>query len=470
MLKRTPFPVALLTLYIIAFILIPLFQDGMFMDATQYTAVAHNLSYGYGSFWHAEFSMRGVSNYDAFYEQPPLGLFMLSLFYRVLGDSMYVERFFILLCLIANLMLIRAIWRTVFRDDAQFLRFSYLPLLLYVIIPIITWTYDSFMLENLMTVWILASVLCLWKSTQSKHLIYPLLAGVCIFLATFTKGIPGLFPLGVPFLLAVMRMQNWPTAIRNTGILFGVLAIPYIVFFNMPESRHFYEMYLFDRTAYRLESLPTVQHRTYTLVRLAMELIPVAAITAIIIFINRKQATADMHRRRNAVFFLLLGIAGSLPLMLTLIQKGFYLVPAMPFFALGFAMLLTPYLIQPGVLGTQNRFVRYGRIFLITALSVVVIIRATQILKPNRDAELLSDLKTLSPYFEDEWIIYSPNAMWGNWAMQSYLMRYYCRHMNFGFRGPVVIVDTRIKLTETIQPGYARVAAATKRNDLYIRK
>ena len=41
--------------------------------------------------------------------------------------------------------------------------------------------------------------------------------------------------------------------------------------------------------------------------------------------------------------FILLGLTGVLPLMISIKQSGFYLIPAFPFFAIGACILMYPF-------------------------------------------------------------------------------------------------------------------------------
>jgi 4-amino-4-deoxy-L-arabinose transferase-like glycosyltransferase len=88
-----------------------LIQDGMFMDAMLYTSVSHNLSMGIGTFWFPEFSVHNVGGLSSFHEQPPLVFGIQSLFYTVLGDSMYVERFYTFLTMVITAFLINLVWK-----------------------------------------------------------------------------------------------------------------------------------------------------------------------------------------------------------------------------------------------------------------------------------------------------------------------------------------------------------------------
>src|SRR3954468_4463643 len=80
-----------------------LIQNGMFMDAMLYTSVSHNLSQGIGTFWFPQFSLQNVAGLKSFHEQPPLVFGIQAIFFKIFGDSLYVERFytFLMLCITA---------------------------------------------------------------------------------------------------------------------------------------------------------------------------------------------------------------------------------------------------------------------------------------------------------------------------------------------------------------------------------
>ena len=89
-------PFWLLTFSVLIVLTLPnLIKGGMFMDAMLYTSVSHNLSMGIGTFWFPQFSVRNIANLPSFHEQPPLVFGIQALFYKLLGDSMYVERLYI---------------------------------------------------------------------------------------------------------------------------------------------------------------------------------------------------------------------------------------------------------------------------------------------------------------------------------------------------------------------------------------
>ena len=75
---------------------VPLFSDGMFIDGLDNATIARNLAEGKGSFW----QLQQTDTLPTFYDHPPLSFGILALFYKMCGDSIYVERFYSLFAFI----------------------------------------------------------------------------------------------------------------------------------------------------------------------------------------------------------------------------------------------------------------------------------------------------------------------------------------------------------------------------------
>ena len=80
-----------------------LLSYGMFLDGTTYASIAQNMAVGKGTFWMPYYTETLCST---FYGQPPLALWLESLFFRLLGTSLFVERFYSVLsiCLVGFLI------------------------------------------------------------------------------------------------------------------------------------------------------------------------------------------------------------------------------------------------------------------------------------------------------------------------------------------------------------------------------
>ena len=99
----------LLTLAVFAAATLPrLVQRGMFVDGVTYASIARNLSEGRGSFWSPSYT---ATIYPQFHEHPPFGFWLQSLWFRVLGDHLFVERAYALAAALGTALLMALIWR-----------------------------------------------------------------------------------------------------------------------------------------------------------------------------------------------------------------------------------------------------------------------------------------------------------------------------------------------------------------------
>ncbi|MGK0366790.1 MAG: 4-amino-4-deoxy-L-arabinose transferase-like glycosyltransferase, partial [Saprospiraceae bacterium] len=115
--KHLPFRIFTLAIFIV--LIVPLLvQDGMFMDGVLYAAVAKNQAEGFGSFWQPIFTdtwnKHGV---HTFHEHPPLVFGIQSLFFKILGTSIYVERFYSFLTAFFTAWLIHLNWKIIFQNQ-----------------------------------------------------------------------------------------------------------------------------------------------------------------------------------------------------------------------------------------------------------------------------------------------------------------------------------------------------------------
>ena len=131
-----------------------LFSDGMFMDGLLYSAISKNLSNNIGSFWDLHLT---ETLFPHFHEHPPLAFGIQSLFFDVLGENLYTERFYSLLTFFITGLIIVLIWKKITKKDYHSI--AWLPLLFWITIPIVTWSAANNMLENTMMIFTSLSVL-----------------------------------------------------------------------------------------------------------------------------------------------------------------------------------------------------------------------------------------------------------------------------------------------------------------------
>ncbi|MBD3237197.1 MAG: glycosyltransferase, partial [Candidatus Eisenbacteria bacterium] len=163
-----------------------LLSVGIFFDGLTYAAVARNLSLGIGSFWAPHYTQ---TIYPTFHEQPPLGLWMQSLLFRLFGDTPRVEAFYGLGAGLLLLLLMAGIWRAGPRRPRTGV---WLPILLLAVYPLTSWILASNMLEITMALWTAAAVWIALRAVRARRprtqLLGGMLAGCLTAGALLTKG------------------------------------------------------------------------------------------------------------------------------------------------------------------------------------------------------------------------------------------------------------------------------------------
>ncbi len=409
-----------------------LIKDGMFMDAVLYTSVSHNLSEGIGTFWFPQFSYRNMSGLTSFHEQPPLGFGIQACFFKIFGDGMYTERLYTALTLGIAALLIVLLWCEIYKGDRESRRNSWLPLILFIIIPQCFWNYSNNMLENTMVIFVLLSTLFSFKSLSGdrKNYIYLLLSGLFLFCATLTKGLPGLFPVTFPLIYRLtVKNISWRKTLFSTLILLAVPALMYGALMFYPESKESLSIYVLKRVIGRINTEPVVSNRLAIVGMLLVNLIPSFLLSFILLYFSKfKGHLRKIPGFNLALFFILAGLAGSLPMIATRIQRGFYLLPSFPFFAIGLSMAVCPAVNKyiANLLERKNGYtigLTLGMITIATAL----IFTLSQIGKTGRNKDMLHDIYIIGKIVPKYSVISIPNNgdMWNEWDLQCYLMRYF---------------------------------------------
>ncbi|MBK7817358.1 MAG: glycosyltransferase family 39 protein [Sphingobacteriaceae bacterium] len=396
------------------------------MDGVLYSAVSHNLANGIGTFWFPSFSFNNLAGIqNSFHEQPPLVFGIQALFFKLLGDSMYVERFYVFLCLIINILLIKKLWELIFKGDEHTKALSWLPVLFWITIPVCFWSFSNNMHENTVSIFILASIIFILRTVQDKKPLHLILAGVFIFLASFSKGLPGLFPIVVPFVFIYKDQLSVKLAAIYSLALFGIVAFIYGITMVSPSARESLYNYFVLRLLKRVNDVHTTTYYLDTLVRLVMESGIMIGIVLIVRLLTRKLELERTDHSKKAITFLMIGLLGVLPLMLTLVQKGFYMVPALPFIAIGFAILIAPQVNMLLFKLEQSKFSGALKVVFVMLAITAITLPILNLGKSSRDKEKLEDISILATAIPAKSVINCSPELLTDWSLQTYLSRYY---------------------------------------------
>lgn len=297
-----------------------------------------------------------------------------------------------------------------------------------------------------------------------------LLSGVFIFLASLSKGLPGFFPLTTPFLYwLAFRKNNFRKTVLETTTLTLASALIYLTLFLFPDSKESLSIYFFQRALHRINEDPTVSSRFYILLRLGMELLPqiILVLVILIIGIIKKSETQLSQYIRKAIFFISVGLSASMPLMLTLVQKGFYFVPALPYFAIGLAILVAP-TISSWIEMINIKNIKY-KMFLFTScllLMSVTVFAFMQKGKISRNKELLQDVYLIGTIVPKYSTVTVEAPTWNDWDLQCYLIRYFNISLEVDNKKDYFIVSKNSPSADTLL-GYQKIDIKTSQYNLH---
>jgi 4-amino-4-deoxy-L-arabinose transferase-like glycosyltransferase len=426
--KNLPF--WLMTLSVgIALILPVLLRDGMFMDGLLYSVISRNLAEGKGTFWNPHLTR---TIFNSFHEHPPLVFGIQSLFFRMLGDHLLVERFYSFLTAIITGYFITLIWKSIFKPERQLANLSWLPFLFWIIIPLTSWSYKNNMLENSMGIFTIASVFILIRGLSANRKIFfdLMAAGLFIFAGFLSKGLVALFPLAViGFYWLIFKNSSFLKAAIYTLIL---ILVPALLFFLITLNREAYQslsQYFNAQIIPSLKGQRAVTERYYLVQRLFKELLPLIILTAAasIVYKLKKVGFAQLNAHKNWMLLLFgIGLSASLPMAISPKQSGFYLVPSFPYFAIGFAIIAAPGLNE--LIQKFNPEKKGFKIYRWLSLILLIAVAAFSILqigKTGRDHEKLKDVYAVGKTVPRGAVINICPSMWEDWALHGYFARYF---------------------------------------------
>lgn len=427
--KNLPFYIISISVFI-AWLIPSLLKDGMFMDGLLYAVASKNLAHSPGAWWHLH-----INNYlhSVFCEQPPLTFWIESFFFRVFGDSIYAERIYSFTTACISAWLLIKIWNLIYDDHSEIKNLSWLPLLFWITVPVCFWTYINNMEECTLSIFVLLSAWFILKSFKNKSPVPFLIAGgFCVFLCSFCKGIQGMFPIviaGIHWL--VYRQFSFGKMLLYTIILSAVPAVIYFFLLQNEASLEFYKAYYQSRlyNAFNSKAVYTTDSHFEILTTLLIELSISAGACMIMIFIFRKKLFKFDEIKPSykiILLFLLIGLSGSLPLMVTLEQRRFYLVPTLPFFTIAFASVIAPgvsRMIQQ--INISGKFYIVFKRISIACFAGVLIYSCTQVGKTGRDTEMLHDVYAVGKFISPEKEITMHPSLGDEWSLQLYFTRYY---------------------------------------------
>ncbi len=431
-------PFRLLTAAVFAAAVVPrLIHRGMFVDGLTYASIARNLAEGRGTFWEPAYT---ETLYPRFHEHPPLGFWLQSLWFRLLGDHLYVERTYSLAAAALTAALIAATWRTLTArkldraatpdgaagpgGEAALALLWWWPVLLWIAVPVVSWAIVGNLLETTVTVFTTAAMLAALAAVSARStaaaLGYGMVSGGCIAAAALTKGPVGLFPVAAPLCLAAIPGS------RRVGVAiaaqWGTVACCVLAAALAAQPRAALGEYLSVQVMAALAGSRELAAGRFRVVEDLVQgvLLPFAGLGALALA-GAGRFVAPTHRlRRESMAFLLLGAAGSLPILVSSKQAGHYLVPSVPPYAIASGLLIAPTLMS-----ALRRAGASARRWISAVNLLVLVGTAAAAGAPGvgRDRARVADLDALEPFAPYGAVIGLCPAANGDWGLHAWFER-----------------------------------------------
>jgi len=419
--KKHP-PFYILTLAIFLGIISPFWlADGMFTDGTSYATVANNLANDIGGIWDMFFT---ETLYPHFHEHPPLAMALQSIFFRLFGDSIYIERLYSVGTFAITAFIINKIWKLITPQEHK--QLAWLPLLFTALIPLITWSATNNMLENTMMIFTLLATLFIIKSTESHRIINIKLAGFMLALGVLSKGLVALYPLSLLFWILIFKRNiSIKQFFTDTVILTIGLVIPFILLFLfVPESYDSLLAYFNKQVVGSIQNVQTVDSRFWILVKLISEHITIGVIILLIYVFTRKSKVGKSNNGW-AYAIIALAFSGVLPIMISMKQSGFYILSTFPLFAIALSLLIAPrVLLLTNKIDIKSKGFKIFRTVSYSLLAISILLVGMQIGKYGRDKDRLEDIYSIIEVVPKGSTISIANYIYGEWSIHAYFYRY----------------------------------------------
>ena len=420
--NNTPFWLLLIGLFLVL-VSNSLLTEGMFFDGVTYASISRNMAEGQGTFWNPYYTQ---TVYPEFRQHPPLALGMEALVFKAFGDHLWVEKTYSVLMFFLSALLIALIWKRTTNN----LRWAWLPLLFWLAMPLVTWSVTNNLLENTMSVFVLLSVYLMIISYQRNHKFWLMLSAVTLLLAFLSKGFTGLFPLVFPILYCAFdQKRKWIQGPIDSLILVVSLAVfTGVLFLVFPQSLPYFKDYIQLQVIGGGLHEVTVTSRFYIVFSLLQQLIVpfMMALTLVILKIKNKSNKKIFEfppDRAWFYIFLILGLLGVLPIMVSVKQRDFYMLAALPFFALacGHITLSMLTLWLPKITPSVRKWMTLGACCI---MLLGLVLNAVHIGKYGRDEALIEEVKQRIAEADGKNTIEISPDEYTQWAMHAYYMRY----------------------------------------------
>ncbi len=345
--------------------------------------------------------------------------------FRIFGDSLLVERFYSLGAFLITGYLIILIWEEVTGEKKT----GWIPLFFWILFPLVSWAAASNLLDNTLGIFTTLAILLILKSSSCKKPVYLVIAGLALSAGLLTKGPFALFPWVLPILLEFTQpFSLLKKAVKKSLILVFSTLLPLVILIAISvEARDSLYAYWVEQMVGSFAGVTTVSSRLYILLKLILELLLPLSAAGLTVWIFRQRINQEKIRKclKPTLLLMLLGLCGVLPIMISMKQSSFYMLAALPAFALMIALpvwaLLQDQLMRLNSRQPGARVFRYATILILAVSLVLPPVSAHHNRRDQKELAMIHDFSTVIP--PGSTIRINP-LLFTDWSLHSYFARH----------------------------------------------
>ena len=339
-----------------------------------------------------------------------------SLLFRLLGDTTAVENIYNTIILAVIILLIVLIWKKLFENNNRIKALAWLPVLYWYALRVVWWSVPNNLLDTTMAVFCLLACYFQLQAFSSAKLgnWYWVLSGTMVVLACLVKGPVGLYPLALPVMYVIaFGKDKLRTAILGLSITITTFLVFLGAVLLYEPANYFLTNYFQGQVVLALLQKREKVRGDWTAHIYLLKVLMLNTIPHLVIFgslyaigiYGKLETRISTTTKKIFLLTLLIAISGIFPMLISVKQGDYYLMPALPFVGLLFAALTVEML-----LSVVTRFSSIPGI-LFPALSVVCCIAmGYKLLRPEKDY-MFETSRKIAAYVPDNSTLFLPKEI-----------------------------------------------------------
>ena len=327
------------------------------------------------------------------------------------------------------------------------------------------------MLENTLSIFMMISVYYSLKSVITNKWYFSVLAGFFIAMGFFTKGFVAFYPLSffVIYFL-VFKTYTFKRMLMHSFLLCVGVVVPLLLLFVLNESAYLsIKAYVNIQVVNSLKNIVTVDSRLFIVKRLFSELLVSFSLLLLLFFSTLKEKFQISKNRiefKWFLFFILFGLTGVLPIIVSLKQSGFYILTVYPLFSIGLVSLFKDRWTYFHEKIVGSRITKYvsTTIFLLGLIMVF-----SSISSYGKDEKVVKDIEVICRYLKKGDVIDSPISMSDDFSIHAYFYRinFISIRSTTDIQNMFYVVNLDENTMNEIPKSYRRVHLNTRKLKLY---